>query len=255
MEEGISAPKRATGRRWVPKNRVILPIVLGAILGLLIAAFLIATEGDAAAQSSGGMALIGGSAKPAPAPTLESPDLDSAATGTTRVAAPSGGIRFGSRVLRRGMVGEDVKVLNAIVKAHRLAKRVRVSSLFHAQTSVAVRRFQTKNAMRPTGVVDRRTARALAGSMKRANTTWYGPGFYGNQTACGQTLGYETIGVAHRNLPCGTKVTFRHRGRSLVAEVIDRGPFVRGIMWDLTGAAARALGFSGSGPIRYAIAR
>jgi hypothetical protein len=230
------------------------------LLGLAIAAFLIWAD-DSRAKSLGGMGLVGGSAVPVPAAPAPSPTADTAvpdsgpATAETTVPAATGGVRFGSRVLREGMVGEDVRVLNGIVKAHDYAKRVKVTTLFHARTSGAVRRFQAENSLRPTGVVDRRTARVLAGSMKRARTTWYGPGFYGNLTACGQTLGYATIGVAHRRLPCGTKVTFRHRGRSLVAEVIDRGPFVRGIMWDLTGAAARNLGFSGSGPIRYAIAR
>jgi rare lipoprotein A len=31
--------------------------------------------------------------------------------------------------------------------------------------------------------------------------------------------------------------------------VIDRGPYVAGREWDLTGATARALGFSGAGVI------
>jgi rare lipoprotein A (peptidoglycan hydrolase) len=227
------------------EKRVVSSTALGALVGLLLAACLVLAE-TSSAESTGGMALVGGSATTAP-----SQDTRVAATGVL----PSGGVRFGSRILRLGMVGEDVRVLNAIVKSHKLVKKVRVTPVFHAKTSAAVRRFQATNALPPTGVVDRRTAKALAGSMKRANTTWYGPGFYGSQTACGQILGYETIGVAHRNLPCGTKVTFRYRGRSLVVPVIDRGPFVRGIMWDLTGAAARILGFSGSGPIRYAIAR
>lgn len=186
---------------------------------------------------------------------------------TVRAAAPTAAaadpfaapvvksLRFGARVLRQGMKGEDVRVLNAIIKSKPYAKRVKVSDLFHAHTSGAVRRFQADNKLAANGVVNKRTARALAGSMRTARTTWYGPGFYGNKTACGQTLTYGTVGVAHRNLPCGTKVTFRHKGRALVATVIDRGPFVRGIMWDLTGAAARHLGFSGSGPIRYAVAR
>lgn len=178
-----------------------------------------------------------------------------AEAGPVALAPHTGGVRFGSRILREGMVGEDVRVLNALVRAHRLAKKVRVTHRFHARTSGAVRRFQALNSLRPTGVVDRRTATSLTQTMRRAKSTWYGPGFYGNKTACGQTLTYSTVGVAHRRLPCGTKVAFRHRGRTLVAEVIDRGPFVRGIMWDLTGAAARSLGFSGSGPIRYAIAR
>src|SRR5215471_7928543 len=43
-------------------------------------------------------------------------------------------------------------------------------------------------------------------SMRTAGATWYGPGLYGNKTACGETLLPNTIGVAHRSLPCGTTV-------------------------------------------------
>jgi hypothetical protein len=74
--------------------------------------------------------------------------------------------------------------------------------------------------------------------------TWYGPGFFGKQTACGVTLAPDTIGVAHRSLPCGTKVSILYRGRTLVVPVIDRGPFANGADWDLTQAAAQALGIT-----------
>jgi rare lipoprotein A len=87
-----------------------------------------------------------------------------------------------------------------------------------------------------------------------AGATWYGPGLYGNQTACGQVLRPQTVGVAHRDLPCGTAVKFVHRGRQIVTRVIDRGPFSAGNDWDLTNGARRALGFEGSGQIRYAVA-
>lgn len=55
--------------------------------------------------------------------------------------------------------------------------------------------------------------------------TWYGPGFYGNRTACGQKYTRYIIGVAHRTLPCGTLVQFTWRGITAVAPVIDRGPY------------------------------
>lgn len=90
-------------------------------------------------------------------------------------------------------------------------------------------------------------------AMRSAAATWYGPGFYGNRTACGQILLPRTIGVAHRRLPCGTVVKFAHRGRLLVTRVIDRGPFTAGNAWDLTNGARRALGFEGAGKIRYAV--
>ena len=78
--------------------------------------------------------------------------------------------------------------------------------------------------------------------------TWYGPGLYGNRTACGRTLGYDTVGVAHRTLPCGTKVGILYRGRSIKVPVIDRGPY-GSAEWDLTRGAAARLKFSGHGTV------
>ena len=75
-----------------------------------------------------------------------------------------------------------------------------------------------------------------------ARATWYGPGFYGRRLACGGRLTTTTIGVAHRTLPCGTPVQVFVRGRSLVAPVVDRGPFANGASYDLTSATAQALG-------------
>jgi rare lipoprotein A (peptidoglycan hydrolase) len=68
------------------------------------------------------------------------------------------------------------------------------------------------------------------------NVSWYGPGFYGNRTACGLAMTRDLVGVAHRTLPCGTKVTFRNpdNGRTVTAPVVDRGPYVAGRQWDLT---------------------
>ena len=74
--------------------------------------------------------------------------------------------------------------------------------------------------------------------------TWYGPGLYGNRTACGQRLGTGTLGVAHRSLPCGTKVSILYRGRTITVPVIDRGPY-SSADWDLTAETAERLGFSG----------
>jgi rare lipoprotein A len=84
----------------------------------------------------------------------------------------------------------------------------------------------------------------LAISVHRAATaTWYGPGFYGRRTACGQRMSRTLVGVAHRRLPCGTQVAVLYRGRTLTVPVVDRGPFRPGVRWDLTAATAQALGF------------
>jgi rare lipoprotein A len=84
---------------------------------------------------------------------------------------------------------------------------------------------------------------------RSAVATWFGPGFYGKKTACGQKLTKTTIGVAHRSLPCGAQVDIYYKGRTLTVPVIDRGPFAEGRTWDLTKAAADALGFTSMGTI------
>jgi rare lipoprotein A len=90
--------------------------------------------------------------------------------------------------------------------------------------------------------------------MRSGGASWYGPGLYGNKTACGETLRPNTLGVAHRNLPCGTTVKFLYHGHALITQVIDRGPYVDGRTWDLTSAASEALDLEGVGKVRYAIA-
>ena len=71
--------------------------------------------------------------------------------------------------------------------------------------------------------------------------TWFGPGFYGQQTACGQTLTPAVVGVANRTLPCGTLVQVSYRGHILTVPVLDRGPYTNHADWDLTAGAAQAL--------------
>jgi peptidoglycan lytic transglycosylase len=83
--------------------------------------------------------------------------------------------------------------------------------------------------------------------------SWYGPGFYGSRTACGETLTTSLLGVANRTLPCGTLVTFRDpaTGRVVTAPVVDRGPYVSGRQWDLTGGLCLALAHCYTGPIDW----
>jgi rare lipoprotein A (peptidoglycan hydrolase) len=88
-----------------------------------------------------------------------------------------------------------------------------------------------------------------------AGASWYGgTTMWGRSTACGQVLRPSTIGVANKTLPCGTPVKFVWHGHSVVAPVIDRGPYIKGRAWDLTSAAAEALEFEGVGRIQYAVA-
>jgi rare lipoprotein A (peptidoglycan hydrolase) len=74
---------------------------------------------------------------------------------------------------------------------------------------------------------------------------------YGHGVACGGVLRVPELGVANKTLPCGTEVTFRYGNRAIRVPVIDRGPYIPGREWDLTGATAEALHFPGLGPIQW----
>jgi rare lipoprotein A (peptidoglycan hydrolase) len=81
-----------------------------------------------------------------------------------------------------------------------------------------------------------------APTSKLTLATWFGPGFYGHATACGQTMSPTLVGVASRTLPCGTLVQVGFRGHLLTVPVLDRGPYGHnGATWDLTRGAAQAL--------------
>jgi rare lipoprotein A len=84
---------------------------------------------------------------------------------------------------------------------------------------------------------------------RRASVSWYGPGLYGNALGCGGRLSPSTLGVAHKTLPCGAKVTLRHRGRTVRVPVVDRGPYVGDREYDLTAATKERLGFGGVGSV------
>ena len=94
-----------------------------------------------------------------------------------------------------------------------------------------------------------RRARGGVTVYRAAAASWYGPGLYGNTTACGQTLTPDTLGVAHKTLPCGTKVRFYYRGNAVTAPVIDRGPYVSGREWDLTAETKNRLNFPSTGTV------
>jgi hypothetical protein len=102
------------------------------------------------------------------------------------------------------------------------------------------------------GTLDGSVKRSLTDGItvyRRSAASWYGPGFYGSRTACGRTLAPGMVGVAHKSLRCGTKVTLRYNGRTVVAPVIDRGPYAGNREYDLTAETKRRLGFGSTGTV------
>jgi rare lipoprotein A (peptidoglycan hydrolase) len=161
---------------------------------------------------------------------------------------------LGARDLGFGMAGEDVMTLNWVLRG--LALGTPIDGAFQAPTEGAVRSLQASAGVASNGIVGRSTRKAIATRMLNQNASYYGPGFFGNQTACGLTLTKKTIGVAHKKLPCGTKVVFAYNGRWARAKVIDRGPYISGRKWDLTQQLARRLGTitAGTAMVKAAVA-
>ena len=178
----------------------------------------------------------------------------SGGTGASGAGAGSSGTcpdhRFGARALKVGDCGDDVKTLHWIMKS--ASFRVPLDKDFDRPTDSSVRSFQRRHGLESDGVVGKTTRRKIVKTMRRGGATWYGPGFFGKRTACGKRLTRSTIGVAHRRLPCGTKVTLKYRSRYVRAKVIDRGPYTRGARWDLTAATAKKLHLTATSTIRAA---
>ena len=88
---------------------------------------------------------------------------------------------------------------------------------------------------------------------KKALCTWYGPGLYGNRTADGTVLKEDSMVLAHRTLPFGTKVEVKYKGKTVVGTVRDRGPKSTRFEFDLGPGVAKALDFSGVQAVEYRI--
>jgi hypothetical protein len=174
----------------------------------------------------------------------------SGGTGTTDGKASCSDTRFGSRALSLGDCGTDVKTLHWLMKAD--AYGVSLQQEFDESTEGAVEKFQRRHDLNQSGVVRKRTRKQLVNTMSKSTATWYGPGFWHSKTACGKTLRRSTLGVAHRHLPCGKRVTLKYGGRYVTTRVIDRGPYTSGVRWDLTKRTAGKLHFSYTDDIRAA---
>lgn len=83
----------------------------------------------------------------------------------------------------------------------------------------------------------------LSTSVFAANTSYYGAKFHGKRTASGSIYNMNALTAAHKTLPFGTKVevTNQKTNQSVVVEITDRGPFIRGRNLDLSKAAANQI--------------
>lgn len=87
---------------------------------------------------------------------------------------------------------------------------------------------------------------------KAAHASYYADKFNGKRTASGKKFDNNKLTAAHKTFPFGTKlkVTNPLNGKSVIVEVTDRGPFVKGRELDLTRRAFTQIsGRSGAGAV------
>ena len=167
------------------------------------------------------------------------------------IAVPAAEARvLGSRTLGKGDHGWDVVTLQRVLAMDGFSPGA-PDGIFGGHTRRAVRRFQRHNGLAADGRVGPLTTHALALGWPVRTASFYGPGLWGNRTACGKVLRRGIRGVAHRSLPCGTRVAVYANGRIAIFPVIDRGPYTSGVSIDLTKAAAARLRLTTTQDVRY----
>ncbi len=93
--------------------------------------------------------------------------------------------------------------------------------------------------------------------VQEGDASYYANSLNGKKTASGVPYNKNALTAAHRKLPFGTKVkvTYLKTGKSVVVEINDRGPYAKGRLIDLSGAAAKKLGMleDGHGKVRLEV--
>jgi 3D (Asp-Asp-Asp) domain-containing protein len=84
--------------------------------------------------------------------------------------------------------------------------------------------------------------------------SWYGSFHHGRLMANGKRFNMYSVSVAHKTLPLGTKIRVINlsNGKSIIATVTDRGPYIKGRIVDMSYGAAQILGMVKAGivPVR-----
>lgn len=122
------------------------------------------------------------------------------------------------------------------------------------QTSAAADLHAASEALQPFALEAEQEAASIAArpllfESGIASTYGQGDGFEGERTGCGSIFRTHVIQVAHKTLPCGTLIRIEDTdtGKTVDAEVTDRGPYVKGRIVDLSYAAFTQLDASGTG--------
>lgn len=90
--------------------------------------------------------------------------------------------------------------------------------------------------------------------VKTGYVSWYGRSKY-VRVATGKVYNHDAYFAASKTLPFGTLLIVQNpsNDKSILVKIVDRGPFVRGRVLDLSYGAAKALGILGEGVAKVKI--
>ena len=85
--------------------------------------------------------------------------------------------------------------------------------------------------------------------------SYYARSLHGEETASVETFNQNQLVAAHKTLPYGTRVNVTNldNGRQVTVRIVDRGPFTRGRIIDLSRVAAARLDLLEDGIARVKI--
>ncbi len=253
----FTARARAVALRafaYLPASNGVRNLPAGALPLLAATAVLIAVPiaraaGDDSTVTRGGAA---GGASPIAVEASRSPKISAKVTSTRafsgraiRVSGKTAGTGRGKSHVRLSVRASGSRAWRTVATTNVRAGKKFVLKWRGGRPG----RYMSRVSVRKFGqtAIDR-TGRVLV--FRKSFASYYGPGLYGGGLACGGRLSPGTVGVAHKTLPCGTRVTFTlGNGRVVTTRVIDRGPFIAGREWDLTAALKNKLGFGSTGPV------
>ena len=140
----------------------------------------------------------------------------------------------------------------AVLSSPVMAKEAKASKAKVVHTTVKVSKSSVSGQVKK---VSYSPVGAKAKFASAGVASYYGPGFHGRRTANGERFDMHAMTAAHRTLPFGTlvKVTNLSNGKSAIVRVNDRGPYVGKRVIDLSVAAAKQIGSTGSGTARVSL--
>jgi rare lipoprotein A len=207
-----------------------------AALALLPAMGMLITAGIAGAQGTG------------PDLTGSAPEASAASAPTTVSLKAQRNVMAHRSVTLRGRVtpGGSHRVI-VRVGGHKLRTHSRGNGAYRVRWHVPGSGVYSARAR--VGGSPVRSHRLRVNAYRPAAASYYGPGLYGGNLACGGTLTPSKLGVANKTLPCGSRVTLRYHGHTVTVPVIDRGPYAGNREYDLTAATKAKLGFPSTGTV------